>query len=229
MKNCPVCKSSNLVQVYDNLSNCLECTHIFQTDQTVGVVYDAEYAHKYDNYKHQEMSDLRLAVLKISNLVPGSKVLDVGYGNGSFVKTCTRAEYDAWGTDVHGEDFGIKEVTLAEVSPSQFDCVTFFDSLEHFDDLSLVEHMKPKFVIVSIPNRHEHLMLNPSEWRHYRPGEHLHYFSHHSLSVFMYRWAGYELLYAGYDEDTLRGKLMLGNIAHNNIYTAVYRKIGSKT
>jgi hypothetical protein len=199
---------------------------MFQTDKSVTIVYDADYAHKYDKYEHQKMSDLRLALFQKTGLTLGSKVLDIGYGNASFVKTLTTHGYDSFGSDVHGEDFGIQEVVVKDVESNQFNCVTFFDSLEHFDDLSLVTHMRPEFVILSVPNRHDHLMVQPDSWRHYRPGEHLHYFSPHSLSVFMNRWAGYELVYAGYDEDVLRGKLSVGGIAHNNIYSTIYKLPG---
>ncbi len=229
MKNliCPTCGSRNLLlDEKNNLTFCKSCSHIFQTDQKVEVSYDAAYAHKYDNYPHQIISEIRLSLVLATGLVAGSKVLDVGYGNGSFVKTLERAGFDAYGADVHGEDFGIKEVILSEVDSDQFDCITFFDSLEHFDDLKLVSHMRPKFLIVSIPERHDYIMTDPKKWRHYRPGEHLHYFSHHSLSVFlMDKLHGYSLIYGGYDEDEVRGKLEVDGIAHNNIYTGVYKRI----
>lgn len=223
MNSCPVCGSGAVAEISVNLSFCKTCSHMFQADQKVVISYDPAYAHNYDSQPHQKMSDIRLGVLKKTELADDLNVLDIGYGNGSFVKTITRAGYAGYGTDVHGEDFGISEVVLSEIHPDQFDCVTFFDSLEHFNDLKLVQHMRPQFVIVSIPNRHDHLMFEPESWRHYKPGEHLHYFSQHSLSVFMKRWAGYELQYAGYDEDALRGKLVVGGIAHNNIYTAIYK------
>lgn len=220
---CPVCDSSNVTEIKPNLSECGNCFHMFQSDLLVRVSYDAEYAHKYDAYPHQKISEIRLALLqKVRNV---NSVLDVGYGNGSFIKSAILLGYDGYGSDLHGEDFGVIDIELSKAKPEAFEVITFFDSLEHFSDLRLVTHLEPKAVIVSIPERYDNVMRSdPTEWKHYRPGEHLHYFSHTSLSVFMKNWGGYKLTHGSYEEDSVRGKILLEGVPSNNIYTAVYEQ-----
>src|SRR6185312_7040698 len=107
--HCPVCGSAQLVPNKE-LSCCLGCSHIFQSDLTIGVKYDAAYLRKYDSHPRREMSFLRLGFIKA--FARGGKLLDVGYGKGDFVKLAAENGFDAFGSDVHGLPFGIPEVPL---------------------------------------------------------------------------------------------------------------------
>jgi hypothetical protein len=95
--------------------------------------------------------------------------------------------------------------------------VTFFDSLEHVPDLSEAKHLidRARLVLVSMPNRPDRLEAFKT-WKHYKPGEHLHYFGNDSLDCFMHPK---RLLSRSDVEDVIRGKL--GGVAQN-IFTSVY-------
>lgn len=219
--SCPVCDGCELSYYPDNLSSCADCDHIFQSDLSISAVYDAAYAHKYDSYPHQEISTIRWNFIQQSlALPPHSKILDIGYGNGSFLKHTRQQGMDIYGIDLHGEDFGIPEIGYD--SKIAFDLVCFFDSLEHFDVFDNPLSLKTQYAIVSIPDPVDCFLQTPREWRHYRPGEHLHYFSRTSLDLVMHRWGLAHKIAEGHPEDALRGKLRIKDRQYDNIYTAIY-------
>jgi hypothetical protein len=127
---------------------------------------------------------------------------------------------DIYGIDLHCEDFDIPVVGFD--CKVEFDLISLFDSLEHFPDFAPVRKMRAQNVIVSIPNTPSILLSTPRSWRHFKPGEHLHYFSVTSLDIFMGSWGFPRKLVEGYPEDELRGKLSIRGGTMNNIYTAIY-------
>jgi len=214
MVTCPICFSKP-VEELDGLSRCA-CDHIFQSTPEVTAHYDKSYiAQRYDSYATTDvMSYLRLGYLK--GFCPSGKLLDVGYGNGSFVKAATKAGYDAYGNDVHHADYGIREAPL--VSRDHWDVVTFFDSLEHFPNFDSVRQLshRSKWLLISFPYRPKWFPLK-REWKHYRPGEHLHYFTLCSLATL---FPDHTMWTCSNIEDSIRGKLPGGE---QNIQTAILK------
>jgi SAM-dependent methyltransferase len=218
---CPVCEGYRVCAHRNNLSRCRHCLHIFQTDLLVSAVYDADYAHQYDQLPHREMSALRWNFIqRWLGLAPGSRILDIGYGNGALLKHARQHGMNVFGLDVHGEDFGIPTVDYD--APEEFDLICFFDSLEHFPAFERLFGLRTAHVIVSLPDPPDFLLETPDLWRHYKPGEHLHYFSRHSLDALMRRWGLATKIADGFPEDDLRGKLRIASRTYNNIYTAIY-------
>jgi len=221
--SCPICLCGNLLNYENNLTLCIDCEHVFQSDLNISTIYDSNYAHQYDIRPHHEMSQIRWTFIqKALSLSPGSKILDVGYGNGSFLKHALNHDMDIYGIDVHGEEFGIPEVNYD--TEMIFDLVCFFDSLEHFDTFEKPLSLNARNIIVSTPDPVDFLLIYPQKWRHFKPGEHLHYFSRKSLDLIMHRWGFFYKLAEGNPEDDLRGKLIIDNQNYNNIYTAIYSK-----
>lgn len=189
----------------------------------ISVSYDADYARQYDTRPVKAMSKVRWDFIQTHLSLPvGSRVLDVGYGNGAFLKHARAAGMKIHGIDVHSEDFGIPHVDFD--TPLMFDLICFFDSLEHFPDFSPIFKLKSRHVIVSLPNTPSFVLSRPWAWRHFKPGEHLHYFSHESLDAFMRCWGFPDKVTEGYPEDELRGKLVFGHQKMDNIYTALYAR-----
>jgi len=212
MPQCPVCNDT-AGDCGEQLFRCPACDHIFQWPAEVSCVYDKEYvATRYDIYETTpHMNHLRLGFVK--GFVNGGRLLDVGYGNGSFLKLAGLNGFDIYGKDVHGADYGIRE---AELSDFKWDLVTFFDSLEHFPDLTPAREMRARCVVVSIPARPDTF---PSDlgWKHHRPGEHLHYFSIDSLARF---FNNLELVRITTVEDAVRGM----RDGEPNIVTCVFKE-----
>jgi len=209
MSNCPICDTEPLEAGQrngsDRLLTCQKCAHIWQDPLEIRKAYNAQYvAERYDSYGEdvQRMSHLRLGFVQA--FAEGKRLLDVGYGNGSFIHTAKKAGFAAYGYDVHGcgEKYGVKEVTLDQ---GLWDVVTLFDSLEHFDDLAPIKDLAARsiHIIVSTPARPTTFPHN-LDWRHYRPGEHLHYFCPASLRALFRQ---HTLIRHGPVEDTIRGQL----------------------
>ena len=219
MLSCPACSNTLSVESYEpDLKRCPACDHVWQYPAIVTAQYDAKYVHqRYDAYPTTEiMSYLRLGLMKcfVSPLCGRDFILDVGYGNGSFLKACKKAGYKCYGSDVHGVDYGIEERPLD--GSETYDCVTFFDSLEHFADFEAIRKVlnRSHYVIVSIPFRPANFPQNLN-WKHYRPGEHLHYPSLNSLKHILKK----RLVFSDDLEDAIRGKNKDGS---QNILTAVF-------
>jgi len=192
------------------------------------MVYDASYAHQYDHRPHEDMSRLRWEFIQQHlTLHKGSKVLDIGYGNGAFLKHARRAGMEIFGIDLHGEDFGIPEVSYS--TPIHFDLACFFDSIEHFPEFDEVLRLNADHVVLSIPDPPEFLLSQPQRWRHYKPGEHLHYFSRASLDLLVHRWGLTRKVTEGHPEDAIRGKLTIDGRTYDNIYTAIYSRNEDRT
>jgi hypothetical protein len=150
--------------------------------------YDLEYNQAYN--KHGElgkrMSYLRLGyVLGAIGNHPNS-ILDVGPGNGDFIKTCkeviSEVKYNdiIQRPDLEGFEY-IEDITKQEV-----DVITFFDSLEHFHDLDFISDLNAKFVVISMPccaypSNEEYV----KSYKHFKPDEHIWHFSPEALVKFM--------------------------------------------
>jgi len=113
--------------------------------------YNFEYSNKYNNYgeKANYLSYLRLGVLLGNiNKIPNS-ILDVGYGNGSFLNASKNIIKNCSGFDISGfplpDDISIEN----SIIDKHFDVICFFDSLEHFDDINIVKNTNKMIVDIS--------------------------------------------------------------------------------
>jgi hypothetical protein len=99
--------------------------------------YNSEYSHKYNNYgiKGEMLSHLRLGFLLGSiNKIPSS-ILDVGYGNGDFLKVASKCIPNCYGTDIseYPTPEKVEKINWINVLTNHFDVITFFDSLELYN------------------------------------------------------------------------------------------------
>ncbi len=203
---CPACRRTTISVPFADHSQCDRCGHIWQTDLAVRVNYAGEYgAMTYDTYPPTTAhlrAGLVLGVLGKREKDDILSVADIGYGNGSFLKVMKLAGYKTFGVDVHGKDYGITDISLG--SALACGVITFFDSLEHFGDLSMIDYCTARHAFVSIPARPPWFRSNPHGWRHFKPGEHLHYFTIASLDA-LWRRAGMVISWHHHHEDVTRG------------------------
>jgi hypothetical protein len=185
-------------------------------------MYDAAYvAARYDRYPTtRKMSELRLSVLhtalRLYESLPGGysgvakgRLLDVGYGNGDFIRVAAQGGWDAYGHDVNPTEYeGVRRVKLPNEPdwPLRYRVITFFDCLEHYEDLCHVRWVShaAEWILLSFPVVPETFPF-VKEFKHYRPGEHHLFFQPQSLEkIFSYNSRKAALVYQGYPEDTIR-------------------------
>lgn len=183
--------------------------------------YDVNYVeNSYNTYGElgMRMSYLRYGFMIGSLGFIPKKILDVGYGNGDFLSVCKNTIDTCYGYDVSG--YKIPNGCLfTESLDVEVDVITFFDSLEHFDDISFVKDLKTKYLLISVPwchNLSDEWLLN---WKHLRPNEHIYHFSEISLKNFMDE-NNFELINFVNLEDIIRQN----KSTEKNILTAIFKK-----
>jgi hypothetical protein len=186
--------------------------------------YNYEYSNKYNSYgeKSNYLSYLRLGVLLGTlNKIPES-ILDVGYGNGDFLKNAKNIINSCHGFDISKYQLPPNIIIEDSIFDKHFDVICFFDSLEHFDDINIIDKLDCDYIFISVPwchNNSDDWFLN---WYHRRPNEHLWHFNDKSLVNF-FEENGYTKIYLGNFEDTIRKNSSCGN--QPNILSAIFKKI----
>lgn len=184
-------------------------------------VYDSQYINVgYGNLKTltDEMAHLRWGyICGVIGRTPTS-ILDVGYGTGDFLKVAKRCTDQCYGNDLFTDLLPEGCKFVSDITESHYDVITFFDSLEHHPDIDFVQNLKCNYAVVSLPWCHNYSDEWFENWKHRKPDEHLHHFSHISLEKFM-NSKGFKMVSYGNIEDTIRKD------PNNkpNILTAVFR------
>lgn len=180
---------------------------LYQTNLTsVPIVYDTTYVStRYNTYPlTREMSKLRYD--KMMEFTDSKSVLDVGYGNGSFLEYCYQKGLSCFGNDI--SDYPLPEkVSFTKDITIPVDTVTFFDSIEHFQTPELwkiLRSLTAKWVLISVPWCHYiDDLKNFKHWKHRRPNEHFHHFNPLGLSYLLNK-SGYKILDLSNIEDKIR-------------------------
>lgn len=136
--------------------------------------YDAAYFEKYRKMANTPIghSLTKARVDLVRKYYPGFNLVDVGIGSGQFVTASGMLGYDV---NPAGVEWLNQRNRFADMYIGQYDAMTFWDSLEHIDDMSAaVQHIE-RFAFVSIPvfSGYEDVLAS----KHFRPDEHIHYFT----------------------------------------------------
>jgi len=116
--------------------------------------------------------------------------LDIGVGSGEFIEAYEARGGDSLGYDVN--PFGIDWLCNRNIffdpygadSDRVFDSATMWDSLEHLPSPScLLKMLRAELIFISIPLIND--LRSLFNWKHYKPNEHLYYFSESGLEFFM--------------------------------------------
>lgn len=195
---------------------------IYQVDKN-HIAYDKEYVNtRYVKYGELPtyMGYLRLGnIIGSIGKVPDS-ILDVGYGDGSFLKVCSNIIPKCYGYDISTYPIPEKCQQVNNISEDFYDIITFFDSLEHFEDIEFVRNLKCNYICISVPYCDYKSDSWFEDWKHRRPNEHLWHFDQYSLTNFMMRM-GYRVMSGSNIEDTIRKN----KCEEYNILTCVFKKL----
>jgi SAM-dependent methyltransferase len=187
------------------------------------ITYDYNYSNKYNQYGENGnyLSYLRYGVLLGVLQKTPTSIVDVGYGNGSFLNVCKKNINNVYGCDISDYPVpeGCKKIEFKDISNVDVTC--FFDSLEHFDDITVIKELDTKYIFISVPwchNLSETWFMN---WYHRRENEHLYHFNDESIVKF-FDENGYDCIYKGCFEDIIRKNNALGELS--NILSCVFIK-----
>lgn len=166
------------------------------------------YAHDYNSHgvKSNYISYLRLGYIfgTIQNAKDCTSILDVGFGNGDFLRASQNCFDVCAGNDLIYDYLPEGCVKQEDITKKYYDIITFYDSLEHFNDINIIKELNCRYIIVSVPNCKNGENDSWFEsWKHRKPNEHLHHFNKNSLSAFM-KHSGYKVLNTSYVEDVIR-------------------------
>ncbi len=170
------------MEMDDDLVLCHAAGMAWQRDQGAArVTYDDAYFAKYKGYEGTSIA-LALNAGRMDMLrrhcLPGHTVLDYGAGCGTFVRWALAAGYRAMGYDICPATVEhLARISAYSENIEEFDVVTFWDSLEHIDQPQrpLARVRDGAHVLVAIPIFEDLRRIRES--KHYRPGEHLYYWS----------------------------------------------------
>ncbi len=185
--------------------------------------YDYEYIDKTYNLLtlRQQISYLRLGYILGAIHSKMESLLDVGYGNGDFLHTAHKIIPNCYGYDIP-PSYPLQGIPIVESMYNQYyDVVTFFDSLEHFDNIYDIKNLQCQFIVVSLPECH---YVNDewfAKWKHRKENEHLWHFNLQSLIQFM-KNIGFEYICHAHVEDIVRTRYD-NNLP--NILTGVFRHV----
>lgn len=165
-----------------DLQICAPAGVAYQADFRAGrVEYGEEYFAKVSAYEGGEVAravNAGRCELLARHLVPGARVLDWGAGSGAFMRAARAAGFEVHGFDVIDETVRwLRATGFYSCDVVRFDALTLWDVLEHLEDpAELLAQVHPwAKVFVSIPVFPDLHRIRES--RHYRPGEHLYYFT----------------------------------------------------
>lgn len=176
----------------DDLMLCPAHGVAYQKDRTHIVAYDGEYYEKCRGYEGQRIADRinegRIAM--VAKHYGDGPVLDTGIGSGEFIKR----RLQTYGRDVNPVAIEwLKRQDLWAQYPAEFEAFTFWDVLEHVETpLDVLRHVRPDaYLFCSIPVFDDLALIRKS--KHYRPGEHLYYWTDRGFVAWM-ALHGFQLL-----------------------------------
>jgi hypothetical protein len=204
-----------LKEIYKKISD----GWLYQHNITGDVMkYDYNYANHFNEYNtNEELSKIRYDFCKqYSNF---DSILDVGYGNGAFLKYCRDQGINCWANDISGYPvpYGVK---FTEDITVPVDLVTFFDCIEHFtnqDINKVLQTLNCKFICLSVPWCHYTEDIDKFEkWKHRKPNEHFHHFDIRGITKLL-NISGFNLIICSSVEDRIRSN----NGCEPNILTVI--------
>jgi 2-polyprenyl-3-methyl-5-hydroxy-6-metoxy-1,4-benzoquinol methylase len=149
----------------------------YQRDMTITASYDAAYFNKCRGYEDQEIA-LKInagRIALVDKYVGTGNVLDVGIGSGEFIK---KRGANTFGYDINPAAIAwLKRAHRWSQDFSAFRTFTFWDVIEHVElPENYLRAIAPgSHLFASIPVFED--IGRVRESKHYRPGEHLYYWT----------------------------------------------------
>lgn len=199
-----------------DLMLCEKRGFAYQRNMAAGrVEYDADYFKKveaYDGTPIAKAVNAGRCELVARHLEAPAAVLDWGAGSGAFLRDAAAAGYSVKGYDLNLQ--ALQRLTdrgLLSKDPYLFDAVTLWDTIEHMEqpEAVLKSIRKGAHLFASVPVFEDLRKIRES--KHYRPGEHLYYWTAKGFADWLGLY-GFRLLEQS-DHETIAGRDSIGAFA----------------
>lgn len=234
-----ICCDSYLV-LWDELKlyHCNSCGYSGELQKTDNPylnnrVFSDRFLELEKSGTSKELSSMRIKMIQKSGVSTGN-LFDIGCSIGSLIQEANANGFKASGVDCSAPSVEIAKSRGLDVSLSEFesmngslpksDCYTMYDVLEHLEDpLECLKKLRSLIspdgiLVISVPNanvdRHEF-----SSYRHYKPGEHKHYFTMDSIIQILSK-CSFNAFNYNFDESIIRFNPKKPN---DNILTVISR------
>ena len=184
-----------------------------------------DYGFDYSN-NYNKLGELgkRMAYLRIGHLIGSigyipNSILDIGYGNGDFIGSCVDIIKECYAHDISNYPVPNNVSFISNIFEREFDVVTFYDVLEHYENIEWINKLNTKYIVISLPCCHYFNDEWFKNWKHRKPDEHIWHFNEKSLLAFMGKM-GYININISCIEDTIRKN----NENYSNIITGIFMK-----
>jgi hypothetical protein len=142
------------------------------------MTYDGDYFAKYQDMDNTFIG-LALTAVRV-NMVNayyhGDDNIDIGIGGGLFVFSLGCKGYDV-------SENAVQWLKIRQIYQNPYEThpesITCWDSLEHIPEPEALINRVKRFVFVSMPIYEDEAHCRAS--KHYKPGEHIHYWTHKGL------------------------------------------------
>lgn len=113
------------------------------------------------------------------------------------------------------DTYDIMDTPQTGITNDYYDLITMWDVLEHLPDFSVLDNLLKitDYFAITVPIKSKSVKL--SNWIHYKPGEHLHYFTEESIEE-LFNNRGFFLLKDGYPE--------IDCGIRKDIYSAIFKR-----
>lgn len=161
-----------------------------------GEAYWNEYKRRDESVTGRTLTQARWGL--VDQYAPNLPVVDVGIGGGRFVA-------DAKRDTVRGHDVNVRAISWLQSRGQLWDrcpieVMTFWDSIEHIEDMAGILRLAENFVFISTPIYPSEAAVRSS--KHYKPGEHYWYFTRQGLTSLMQVY-GFKLVAMNHMEEDL--------------------------
>lgn len=164
--------------------------------------YDAPYLEEYERRSFTDIG-VRLYASRwafITRYCTGGRLLDYGCATGAFhLSRPSGCRIEATGWDVNPHS------AYHQQPSGQFSILSMWDVIEHLVEPGTpLREYRPEWVFISTPNIDAvDDYREVRAWRHWKPGEHLHYFNLKALSAVL-ACEGYTVADFHYEEGAIR-------------------------
>lgn len=181
--------------------------------------YDAAYSGIYDTEAYcrgnETLQALRLGFVLAAYGKPVQSLLDMGYGNGAFMRFALQSIKWVGGYDITGVPVPLGCYVVEDFMKTPANVITFWDCLEHIHDISFLRWLPQQTLIVSLP--YCHINTEGQEWfdtkyKHRKPNEHVRHFDERSLVRTMASYGWGAVANSGHEDIVRKSEHGLQNI-----------------